>query len=371
MDTTDPAIVFDAQGVCNHCAEYDRRERGELFSKEVRDAKIKALLDEIKTAGRNKAYDCVIGVSGGVDSTMVAYKVKELGLRPLALHVDNGWNSELAVNNIELTVRKLDIDLHTIVLEWAEFRDLQLAFLKSSVANIEMPTDHALTSLLFRTASENGVKYVISGANVVSEAIMPVSWMQDSRDLQLIKAIHKRFATLPMKTYPACSMARYAYYVIARRIKYVPILNYLDYNKLSAKAFIQKELGWRDYGGKHYESVFTRFFQAYILPEKFKMDKRRPHLSSLVCSNQMTRDAALQELQKPAYPPELFRSDYELFLKKMRLTAEEFEAIMKEPPKPAAAYSKTFFSRNRDWMIPIVKSLVKPRSLKKDVPQLV
>ncbi len=307
MDTSDPAIVFDAEGVCIHCRGYDSRAQQELFSKEVREAKIKALVAEIKNAGRNKEYDCIIGVSGGVDSTMVAYKVKELGLRSLALHVDNGWNSELAVNNIERSLKKLDIDLYTIVLDWEEFRDLQLAFLYSSVANIEMPTDHALSSLLFRTAHEKGVKYIISGGNVVSEAIMPVSWMHDSRDLRLIKAIHKRFATMPLRTYPACSLARYFYYVVVRSIKYVPILNYIDYNKMEAKALIQKDLGWRDYGGKHYESVFTRFFQGYILPEKFKMDKRRPHLSSLICSGQMSRDEGLQEMQRPAYPVELFR----------------------------------------------------------------
>jgi N-acetyl sugar amidotransferase len=336
-----------------------------LFSKEVRDAKLQALLAEIKNAGRGKDYDCLIGVSGGVDSTMVACKVKEFGLRPLALHVDNGWNSELAVNNIERSLKKLNIDLYTIVLDWEEFRELQLAFLYSSVANIEIPTDHALSSLLFRTASEKGVKYIISGANVVSEAIMPTSWMHDSRDLGLLKSIHKKFGTLPLRTYPSSSLARYFYYVVMRSIKYVPILNYVGYNKMEAKAFIQKELGWRDYGGKHYESVFTRFFQGYILPEKFNMDKRRPHLSSLICSEQMTRDEVLEELRKPAYPPELFRQDYELFIKKMRLTAEKFDAIMKTPPKPYSDYSNAFYFNNKKWIIPMVKSIVKPRSLKK------
>jgi N-acetyl sugar amidotransferase len=365
MDTSDSAIVFNGEGICNHCQGYDRRASQELFSKEVREAKIRALVKEITSAGRDKEYDCIIGVSGGVDSTMVAYKVKELGLRPLALHVDNGWNSELAVNNIELSLKKLGIDLYTIVLDWDEFRDLQLAFLYSSVANIEIPTDHALSALIFRTANEKGVKYVLGGGNVVSEAIMPASWMHDSRDSRLLKAIHKRFATMPLRTYPACSLARYFYYAVVRGIKYVPILNYFDYNKAEAKALIQRELGWRDYGGKHYESVFTRFFQAYILPEKFKMDKRRPHLSSLICSGQMSRDAALQELKKPAYPPELFREDYELFLKKMRLTAPQFDKIMKTAPRPSSDYAHGFFSKNRTWIIPIVKSIVKPKSLKK------
>jgi hypothetical protein len=193
---------------------------------------------------------------------------------------------------------------------------------------------------------------------------MPTSWMHDSRDLSLLKAIHRRFATLPLRTYPASSMARYFYYIVARRIKYVPILNYFDYNKHEAKAFIQKELGWRDYGGKHYESVFTRFFQAYILPEKFKMDKRRPHLSSLICSKQMTRDEALEELKQPTYPAQLLREDYDLFLKKMRLTREEFEAIMAAPPVPYSTYSNAFYFKNKHWIIPMVKSIVKPKSLR-------
>jgi N-acetyl sugar amidotransferase len=366
MDTSDPEIVFDEAGICHHCKAYDMRAQNELYSRVVRDAKLHALLSEIKKAGRGKDYDCLIGVSGGVDSTMVAVKVKEFGLRPLALHVDNGWNSELAVHNIERSLKKLSIDLYTIVLDWEEFRELQLAFLYSGVANIEIPTDHVLSSLLFRTAHAHGIKYILTGANVVSEATMPTSWMHDSRDLKLLKAIHKKFGSRPLKTYPSCSLARYFYYIVVRGIKYVPLLNYVDYNKKEAKVYIQNELGWRDYGGKHYESVFTRFFQGHILPKKFNMDKRRPHLSSLICSAQMTRDEALHEMQKPAYPEELFREDYDLFLKKMRLSAEAFENIMATPPKTYSDYANAFYFRNKSWIIPLVKSVVKPRSLKKD-----
>jgi N-acetyl sugar amidotransferase len=364
MDTTDTAITFDGEGVCNHCRAYDERARRELFSEEWSRKKLEATVSEIKAAGRNRDYDCLIGVSGGVDSSMVAYMVKQLGLRALAVHVDNGWNSELAVNNIEFSMKKLGIDLHTIVLDWEEFRDLQLAFLRSSIANIEIPTDHVLPSLMFRTASEHGIRYILSGSNVVSEAIMPSSWMHDSRDLGLIKAIQRRFGSRPLRTYPACSMSRYAYYVTIRKIKYIPILNYVKYNKKAAKELIQRELGWRDYGGKHYESVFTRFFQGYILPVKFNMDKRLPHLSSLICSGQMSRDEALKEMKEPAYPQTLFRTDFELFLKKMRLTEKEFEAIMNTPPVPSTEYANSFFARNRDWIIPIVKKVVKPKSLK-------
>lgn len=366
MDTSDPEIVFDEAGVCHHCKAYAQRAQDELFSTEIRQAKLHALINEIRRRGQGNDYDCLIGVSGGVDSTMVAVKVKEFGLRPLALHVDNGWNSELAVHNIERSLKKLDIDLYTIVLDWEEFRELQLAFLYSSVANIEIPTDHVLSSLLFRTANEHGIKYILTGANVVSEATMPTSWMHDSRDLKLLEAIHKKFGSRPLKTYPSCSLTRYFYYIVLRRIKYVPILNYVDYNKRESKSYIQKELGWRDYGGKHYESVFTRFFQGYILPTKFNMDKRRPHFSSLICSGQMTRDEALEEMQKPVYPEELFSEDYDLFLKKMRLTPEGFERIMQTPPKSYREYSNAFYFRNKNWIIPLVKVVVKPKSLKKD-----
>jgi N-acetyl sugar amidotransferase len=366
MDTSDSEIAFDHEGVCNHCRAYERRAQNEIFDKELGEAKINRLVNEIKRNGINKEYDCIIGVSGGVDSTMVAYKVKELGLKPLAVHLDNGWDSELAVHNIEFTLNKLNIDLVTIVLDWEEFRDLQLAFLYSSVPNIEIPTDHAIPSVLFRTASEKGIKYIISGGNVVSEAIMPHSWMYDSRDLRFIKAIHTRYGTVPLKDYPSCSLSRYFYYVVVRGIKYTAILNFTNYNKKEAKALIQKELGWRDYGGKHGESIFTRFFQGYILPEKFKMDKRRAHLSALICSKQITRDEALLELQKPLYPTELFRADYELFIKKMKLTAEKFDAIMKTPVKSHHAYSSNafIFEKNYNRITSIVKSIVKPKSLK-------
>lgn len=365
MDTSDPEIVFDEEGVCNHCKACERRARNELFNREISEEKITRLVEEIKSKGKNNEYDCIIGVSGGVDSTMVAYKVKQLGLRPLAVHVDNGWNSELSVHNIEFTLKKLSIDLETIVLDWDEFRDLQLAFLLSSVPNIEIPTDHILPSVLFGIASQRGIKYIISGSNVASEAIMPSSWMYDSRDLRLIKSIQKQYGTIPLKNYPSCPLFKYFYYVVVKGIKYVPILNYTDYNKKEAKSFIQNELGWRDYGGKHFESIFTRFFQGYILPVKFNMDKRRPHLSTLICSNQMTREEALEELEKPAYPTELFKTDYDFFVKKMRLTPEKFEEIMKMPARPYSDFpSNAYFFKNLNWLIPVVKFIVKPKSLK-------
>lgn len=365
MDTSDPEIVFDSEGICNHCKRYDARIAGEIPSASDRGRKLEALVAEIREQGLKKAYDCIIGVSGGVDSTMVAYKLKELGLRPLAVHLDNGWNSELAVSNIERTLKTLEIDLRTFVIDWEEFRSLQLAFFKSGVANIEVVTDHAILALLFKTASEEGVKYIISGANLATESVMPESWMYDSRDLKHIVAINKRFGKRSIRSLPRCSLGRYLYYVFIRRIKYIPLLNYIDYDKKAAKALIQTKLGWRDYGGKHYESIFTRFFQAYFLPVRFKIDKRRAHFSSLVLAGQMSRQEALAEMREPLYHPDSQRSDVEFFKKKMRLSDETFDEIMELPKKTYRDYpsNRFVFERHEGRIIRLVKWAVRPRAL--------
>ncbi|MEN6383195.1 MAG: N-acetyl sugar amidotransferase, partial [Rectinema sp.] len=328
---------------------------------EVALAYLEQLAATIRSDGRQKKYDCVIGVSGGVDSTMVAYTVKKLGLRPLAVHLDNGWDAELAVSNIEKTLNKLGIDLLTHVIDWEEFRDLQLSFFKASVANVEVLTDHAIMAILFKTAARNSIKYVISGGNVVTEAIMPQSWMYDSRDLRHIAAIHEKYGSVPLRTLPHCSLLEYFYYIFIRRIKYVPVLNYISYKKDDAKKLIEKELDWRDYGGKHYESIFTRFFQAYYLPEKFKIDKRRAHLSTLLCSGQITRDDAMKEMERPAYSPELFQQDLEFFIKKMKLSREEWDCIMALPVRTYKDYpSNRFIFRINPWIIRWIKYIVKP-----------
>jgi len=322
-------IVFDADYVCNHCHEYDRRAQQELFSKQVRDAKVHALVDEIKRAGRNHDYDGVIGVSGGVDSTMVAYEVKRLGLRPLALHVDNGWNSELAVNNIELAMKKLGIDLHTIVLDWEEFKALQLAFLKASTPDAEIPTDHAISTILARMARKTRVQYVISGVNTRTETHIPAAWSQGHSDWRYIKSVHRQFGAVPLRTYPHMG------YLESRRFAndVVELLNYLDYSRMEAMRLLQEDLGWKYYGGKHYESIYTRFYQGYILPRKFGYDKRRGHLSSLICSGEVTSEQALRELQSDAYPRDIQEADREYVVKKLGITDEIFEGIMTAAPR--------------------------------------
>ena len=340
LDTKDdPEIVFDLQGVCNHCVTYDRVSKERLSWGEQRTRKLASLLEEVKANGRDNDYDCVVGASGGVDSTYVAYLAKEFGLRALVVHCDNGWNSELAVKNIENIVKKLDYDLFTYVINWEEFKDLQLSYLKASVVDIEALTDHAIFASLYQVASKNGIKYILSGENVVTEGVLPAHWVHNKNDLINIKAIHRRFGKLPLKTFPTLGLAKKLYYQKVRRIQYVPILNYVDFVKKDAKKIIAEELGWRDYGGKHYESIFTRFYQSYILPVKFNIDKRKSHLSTLVCSGQMTRDEALEKIKEDPIDADRLFADKEYIIKKFGLTAESFDALMSLPVREHTEYA--------------------------------
>lgn len=340
MDTTDPEIVFDGNGVCNYCLKYKRVAKKRIFQGKEGEQRINLIAQKIKSEGKGKKYDCIIGVSGGVDSTMVAFiSKKKLGLFPLAVHLDNGWDSEFAVSNIEKTLKKLDIDLYTYVINWEEFKDLQLSFLKASVANVEIPTDHAITSVLLRVADEKGVKYIITGSNFETEGILPRSWGYFSHDYKHIKSIHDKFGRVKLRTYPYTTLFDFFKYFLIKNIKFVRPLNLIHYNKKEAIKTLQKEIGWESYHTKHFESIFTRFFQAYILPKKFGFDKRKAHLSSLICSEQMARVEALEEIKKNPYPSdELLKQDREFVLKKLGLTEEEFEHIMKLPVKTYRDY---------------------------------
>ncbi len=342
MDISVPGIHFDSAGVCNFCRDASARLRRDLFVGPGHEGKLDRLLRDIRAAGAGRPYDCVIGVSGGVDSSYTAWLVKrKFGLRPLAVHLDNGWNSELAVQNIERLLKALDIDLYTHVIDWEEFRDLQLAFIKSSIPNSEIPTDHGITALLYRMAAKHGVRYIISGGNLATEVVMPDSWMHDAKDLRLLKAIHRRFGSRPLRTFPMMSYRRLAWYILVRRVRYVGILNYVDYNKTQAIETLERELGWRRYAAKHFESIYTRFFQGYLLPRKFGMDKRRPHCSSLIVSGQLTRGEALKELAGEPYDPQLAREDTAYIRKKFGLSEAEFEAIMAAPVKSSDDYPNT------------------------------
>ena len=348
MDTSVSDIEFDAAGVCNYCRAAAERLSREHFVGEEHRGRLDAVIADVKRSGEGKPYDCVIGVSGGADSSYVAYLVKrELGLRPLAVHFDNGWNSDLAVHNIERLLKKLGIDLHTHVVDWEEFRDLQLSFLKASVGNSEIPTDHGIIALLYRTAAANGVKYILHGGNFATESIMPATWMEDPLDLRFLRAIHRRHGTRRLSTFPTLGYTKLVYYTFVRRIRYIGVLNYLTYDKEQAMRFLETEFGWRRYEGKHFESIYTRWFQGYLLPRKFGMDKRRPHFASMIISGQMTREAALEELKGEPYDPSLAREDVQYIRRKFGLSESEFEAIMNAPPKGLADYPNTAWVRRR------------------------
>lgn len=359
MDTSDPDIVFDGAGICNHCHRYTAVAAKRLIPVADRDGKLKALVDEIKASGKGKDYDCVIGVSGGVDSTYVAYLVKNLGLRPLAVHLDNGWNSELAVSNIEKTLNTLGIDLYTHVIDWDEFKQLQVAFLHASTPDGEVPTDHAIFALLYKLAAQHGLKHVILGTNVVSEAILPEKWGYGYFDWRYVRDVFRRFGRGRMPTYPHFSLVKLFYYIFLRRIRMVAILNYVEYDKKKAMDVLQNQLGWVYYGGKHYESIYTRFYQAYILPRKFNIDKRKAHYSNLICSGQMTREEAQVAMREPVYPEKLLEEDREYTIKKLGLNEAEFNAIMTAPNKTFLDYktshglfehAKKIVNASRRWI---------------------
>lgn len=327
----DPDISFDEKGICNYYYEYLQAEKENVFKGDAGAAKLNALVSKIKEDGKNKRYDCLIGLSGGVDSTYVAWLVHQLGLRPLAVHLDNGWNSELAVQNVENIVTKLGIDLYTLVVNWQEFRDIQLSYLKASVGDIEVVSDHAIFATMYKLAKEKNIGYILSGTNVVTEHIMPPSWLYKKMDFRNLKDIHNRYGKVKLKTYPVFDFAKHVYYSAVLKLVPVSVLNYVPYNKKEVKEIIKNELGWRDYGGKHYESLFTKFYQAYILPQKFKIDKRKAHLSTLICSGQMTKEEALLELEQPLYNEKDLALDKEYVIKKLGLTPQEFENIMSLP----------------------------------------
>ncbi len=332
MDTlSDPYITFDEEGVCNYFHEYIKNEKTRVFKGEEGEQRLLNIVEEVKTDGLNKRYDCVTGISGGVDSSYLVYLAKQLGLRPLVVHFDNGWNSETSVKNIENIISKTGFDLYTLVVDWEEFRDIQLSYFKANVVDIEAVTDHAISATLYKLAREEGVKYILSGNNHVTEGILPWYWTFNKSDSKNIKAIHRKYGKIPLKTYPFASMRKRKIYNDLYGIKVIELLNFVPYNKAEIKEVITNNLGWKDYGGKHYESVFTRFYQGYILPTKFGIDKRKAHLSTLICSGQITKDEALEELQKPVYDPNQLAADREFVLKKLGFSEAEFQKYLLSP----------------------------------------
>uniref|UniRef100_UPI004048DCE5 N-acetyl sugar amidotransferase n=1 Tax=Aliarcobacter sp. TaxID=2321116 RepID=UPI004048DCE5 len=329
MDTTDPEISFDESGVCNHCREFDEVTSKRWFPNDEGAKKLEVIYEKMKKENAHKEYDCILGLSGGVDSSYLALKLYEADIRPLVVHVDGGWNSELAVQNIENIVNYCGWHLHTIVIDWQEMKDLQLAYLKSAIANQDVPQDHAFFASLYHFATKYGVNYVISGGNLATESIFPKAWEGDAMDAKNLLSIQKKFGTKKLKKYKTVSFFEYYfYYPFIKKMKVIRPLNFMPYIKSDALQELKDKVGYKEYARKHGESVFTKFFQNYYQPKKFEYDKRRPHLASLIVAGQMTREEALKELEKPLYDEKELKDDIEYFCKKLGITNIEFENIM-------------------------------------------
>jgi len=332
MDTSDAEIQFDADGVCNHCRRFDAVTRHNWFPNDEGKRRWAKIADEIRRAGRGKEYDCILGLSGGVDSSYLALKVGEWGLRPLVFHVDAGWNSEIAVGNIERLVAHGGYHLFTHVVDWEEMRDLQVAFLRAGIPNQDVPQDHAFFATMYHFATRNGIKYVLSGGNIATEGIFPDSWHGSAMDAINLRAIHRRFGRRPLKAYKTIGfLDQYIWYPMVRGMRTVRPLNYMPYNKQDAIDELARTVGWRPYGRKHGESHFTKLFQNYYLPTRFGFDKRRPHLSSLIVSDQMTREEALRHLDEPLYEAKELEADVLYFCKKLQISRAEFDAMVAQP----------------------------------------
>jgi N-acetyl sugar amidotransferase len=341
MDTSDSRIVFDANGVCDHCSTYYAKVQPNWHTDERGRAALEKIVNSIKQAGAGKDFDCIIGMSGGVDSSYLTYLAKaELGLRPLVFHVDAGWNSQVAVNNIEKLIDGLGLDLYTEVIDWEEMRDLQLAFFKAGVPHIDTPQDHAFFATMYKFAEMHNVRYILTGANYSTECVRnPLEWMYYQSDAIQLRDIHKKFGARPLSTFPITSILRHKVYLpYVKRIRVVTPLNYLPYVKEKAMSLLQQRFGWQPYGQKHFESRFTKFYESYWLPKKFGYDTRRVQYSSLILTGQMTREEALERLRHPAYDEATIEQEFEFVATKLGISVAELRSYMTAPNRTYRDY---------------------------------
>lgn len=346
MDTTVPEIVFDENGMCQFCKIHDELEI--LYpSGSKGEEKFNKLIYDIKKSGKGKKYDCIVGLSGGTDSTFLLYNTVKAGLKPLAVHFDNGWNSLIAVSNIEKTCKNLNVDLFTYVVNWEEFRDLQVSFLKAGTPDSEIPTDVGIHSILIKIAAKEKIKYVLNGHSFRNEGVSPLGWTY--MDGRYIKTVQKKYGTKKLKTFPNFTLSDVLNYNILKGIKVIPFLNFMVYKKPEAKELLKKELAWQDYGGHHHESTYTKYFQSYILPVKFGIDKRKTELSAMIRSGQINRAEALKEIEKKYH----FDKEAEAYiLKKLQLNPDEWNNIMIAPIKSFKDY-RTYYPLIRFLKFPI------------------
>lgn len=350
MDSRATQLNLDENGVCQYCRDAEKSLPKYRFSDEQRKSNLEILSNTIR-ARKNGKYDSIIGLSGGVDSSYVALLAKEMGLNPLCVHFDNGWNSNTAVQNIRKIIDVTGFDLYTYVIDWPEFRDLQRAFFKAHVIDIEMLTDHAIFAALFKIRKKNGIKTVLSGTNYTTEHGMPSNWSWNKMDLKNIRAIQRQFGEMTIKSFPTMNTISW---LIMRKFKIGGIfeepLNLITYNKNRAMKELKSKFDWEYYGGKHYESTFTKFYQAYVLPTKFGIDKRRVHLSALIRNSEISREEALAELSLPLYNEQDLNNDKRFVLKKLGFTESEFDALMLHPP-----VKHDFYPSDSYYIKPLVK----------------
>ena len=346
MDETDPNIKFDSNGLCNHCTNFYKNIKP-VWNNDGRDEnKLFELSNKIKDENDGSDFDCILGISGGVDSSYLAYYTKEiLGLRPLIFHVDAGWNSELAVNNIDKIISGLDLELYTEVINWKEMQDLQLSYFKSGIPCLDTPQDHVFFAAMYNYAKKNNIRYIFNGGNYSTECIRePLEWHYHASDLKQLKSIHKIFGTIPLKTLPMSDIFKYKiYYRYFKKMKVIQPLNFINYNKKTAIDLLQKRFDWNKYKYKHYESRFTRFYEGYWLLEKFGYDKRKAHLSSLVLTDQMTREEALNELRIKPYSKEEKIEDFNYISKKLGISTEYLTELFNSTNKSFKDYKSNYY----------------------------
>jgi N-acetyl sugar amidotransferase len=341
MDTSDSAITFDEKGVCDHCNGFHKDVVKSWHPDERGKQELASIVEKIKASGKGKQFDCILGLSGGLDSSyMLHLIVTEFGLRPLVFHVDGGWNTDIAVNNIQMLVEKLGLELYTEVINWQDMRDFQLAFFKSGVPHIDIPQDHAFIATLYHFANKHNIKYIINGGNYSTECVRnPQEWIYYGTDMVQIRDIRRQFCTRPLKDYPFSSILFHKVYLrYIRGLQVVKPLNLLPYTKELAINTLSSIYGWKAYPQKHFESRFTKFYEGYWLPTRFGFDTRRVQYSSLILTGQMTREEALQKLKSPAYDPATIDEEFEYIATKLGISVEELRHYHSMPLKSYKDY---------------------------------
>lgn len=347
MDTSDAEIRFDADGLCDHCRGFEEHVRPHWHPNAEGERRFAAVVEKIRHDGRGREFDCILGMSGGLDSSFLLHRaVQDFGLRPLVFHVDGGWNTDIAVSNIQALIEGLGLDLYTEVINWNEMRDFQLAFFKSGVPHIDIPQDHAFIATLYNFADKHGIKYILNGGNIATECVRnPLEWLYYGTDMRQIRDIRQRFGTVPMRTYPFSSVLRHKFYLrYLRGLQVIKPLDWMDYTKALARETLTGLYGWKPYPQKHFESRFTRFYEGYWLPERFGFDTRRVQFSSLILTGQMTREDALSQLALPAYDPATIEHEFDYIARKLSISSEELRGYFTMPRKSYRDY------KNRRWM---------------------